>query len=72
MVLLEEFTSVTEEEVKRIIEHSPNKSCELDPMPTWLLKLCLQELLPILTSIINLSLKTASMPTVFKGAHILV
>ena len=30
---------------------SPNKSCEIDPMPTWLLKLCLDELLPIFTKI---------------------
>jgi hypothetical protein len=70
MVLLEEFTSVTEKEVKRITEHSPNKSCELDPIPTWLLKLCLQELLQIITSIINLYLKTASVPAAFKSAHI--
>jgi hypothetical protein len=70
VLLLEEFTSVTEEEVERIIEHSANKSCELDPIPTWLLKLCLQERLPIIPSIINLSVKTASVPPAFKSAHI--
>jgi hypothetical protein len=56
MTLLEGFTSVSEEEVTRIIKNSPNKSCELDPIPTWLLESCLQELLPVLTKIINLSL----------------
>ena len=70
MTLLENFASVSEEEVTRIIKHSPIKSCELDPIPTWLLKSCLQELLPVLTNIINLSLKTASVPAAFKSAHI--
>ena len=36
-----------------IIKLSPNKSCELDPLPTWLLKLCAQELAPIITAIVN-------------------
>ena len=33
------FDPATPQEVKRIIQNSPNKSCELDPIPTWLLKL---------------------------------
>ncbi|KAH3771476.1 hypothetical protein DPMN_172795 [Dreissena polymorpha] len=48
------------EEVEKIIMQSPNKSCELDPIPTWLLKECKTELLPILTKIINLSMETAT------------
>ena len=31
----------TEEEIRRIIMKSPNKSCELDSIPIWLLKCCL-------------------------------
>ena len=33
----------TEEEIRRIVMKSLNKSCEVDPVPTWLLKCCLTE-----------------------------
>ena len=46
---LEDFAPATMSEIKKVIESSPNKSCELDPIPTWLLKSCLHKLLPILT-----------------------
>ena len=35
-----ELEPSTEEEIRRIIMKSPNKSCELDHIPTWLLKCC--------------------------------
>ena len=57
-------------EIKKVIESSPNKSCELDPIPTWLLKSCLHELLPILTKIVNTSIETAHVPAAFKSAHV--
>ena len=49
---LVEFTPVSEEEIQKVIKSSPDKSCELDPIPTWLLKSCLPELLPLVTKII--------------------
>ena len=42
-----------------IIMGSSNASCQLDPIPTWLLKLCGSELIPVITKMINLS-KTSS------------
>ena len=41
-----DFENVSEKTVKQINQKSPNKSCELDPIPTWLLKSCIDELLP--------------------------
>ena len=38
--LLCSFTPATAEEVRLIIMSSPNKCCDLDPMPTVLLKAC--------------------------------
>ena len=32
------FNNVTVEEVSQILRKTPNKQCELDPMPTWLVK----------------------------------
>ena len=67
---LSEFVPATMEEVCKIIMGSPNKSCELDPLPTWLLKECIDELLPLVTSIINASLMSGCVPTDFKSARI--
>ena len=50
------------------ITKSPNKSCSLDPFPTFLLKDCLDELLPAITTIVNASLSSALVPTSFKKA----
>ena len=36
----EKFDVLSEEEVSDIIMGSSNASCQLDPIPTWLLKLC--------------------------------
>ena len=46
---LVKFTPASEEEIQKIVKNSPNKSCELDPVPTWLLKSCLDGLLPLVT-----------------------
>ena len=65
---LDHLVSATEEEVREIIQKSPNKSCELDPLPTWLLKECLDELLPLITDIVNASMTAGSVPKDFKSA----
>ena len=52
------------------VTHSPNKSYELDPIPTWLLKLYLPELLLILTKIVNTSMETSHVPKSFKSSHV--
>ena len=60
----------TEDEVRKVVKRSPTKSCELDPLPTWLLKQCLDEFIPVITCIINKSLVTGKFPDVFKEATI--
>ena len=52
------FLPVTEEDVRRMIMKSPAKACELDPIPTKLLKDNLDILLPTFTSIVCKSLST--------------
>ena len=49
---------------------SPNKSCDLDPLPTVLLKACLDTLLKLITDIINASLCSGLFPDDFKHAHV--
>ena len=62
---LSKFTPTTPEEVRQIIMKAPSKSCELDPLPTHLLKVCLEPLLPLITAIINRSLVESAVPQYF-------
>ena len=64
------FKSLTEDEVCKILMDSSSKSCELDPVPTWLLKLCCDEILPLITQIVNVSLSSHTMPKELKIAAI--
>ena len=56
-VLLEKFAVLSEEEVADIITGMSNASCQLDPIPTRLLKLCSPELVPVITIMSNRSLQ---------------
>ncbi len=67
-VVLSDFEPASEEEVRKYIRESANKSCSLDPMPTWLVKECMDSLLPIITKIVNLSLSECCMPGQLKEA----
>ncbi|KAK2145807.1 hypothetical protein LSH36_656g01010 [Paralvinella palmiformis] len=50
------FRPTSEVEVKEIIIKYPNKSFDLDPLPTWLLKKWVDQLLPLITAIVNWSM----------------
>ena len=65
---LHDFDPATPDEVRKIILKSPTKSCSLDPIPTFLLKDCINELVPIITSIINSSIASGRVPQAFKTA----
>ena len=49
---------------------SQSKSCESDPLPSWLLKKCLDQLLPTITKIVNISLSKGIFPSCYKNAII--
>ena len=53
----ESFLHVSSGEVHKIIKASKSKTCTLDPLPTWLLKICIEDVLPALTEIVNKSLE---------------
>ena len=66
--ILGSLNPATNEEISKIIRSSA--SCDLAPIPTWLLKLCLSELLTVITYIVNLSLSTSTVPYELKLALI--
>ena len=64
------FEEVSEDEVQRIVSSSPAKSCDLDPIPTPLLKVCTSAIIPIVTTIINNSLQSGEVPDILKVAQV--
>ena len=62
------FRQVSEYAVDKIIKTSPSESCLLDPWPTFLIKECIDILLPSLTKLVNCSLMEGCVPDAFKTA----
>ena len=60
------FELATADEVRKLIINSPRKTCDLDPIPTELLKSCLDVLLVSITQMVNLSLISGVFPGIFK------
>ena len=62
------FIPATLTEIYKLISASESKQCPLDSIPTFLLKLCFNELGPIITNLVNLSLSEGNFPSSFKQA----
>ena len=60
-----EFQLVTEDFVKTVVQQMPQKSCH-HPIPTTVLYDFLDEIIPIVTIIINNSLSSSIVPQCFK------
>jgi hypothetical protein len=67
---LSSFTPATEDDILQLIKNSPTKSCQLDPIPTWLLKDCVDMLVSAITTIVNLSISSGDVPDELKIAHV--
>ena len=63
-----EFTPLSLDDLHKLVFKMSDKFCCLDPIPTWLLKDCFDELGPILLKLVNLSLKFGKFPDCFKKA----
>ncbi len=62
------FKPLSESEVKKLVMDSKSTTCDLDPLPTPLLKDCIEVILPVLTKMVNLSLQSGVFPTEWKLA----
>jgi len=65
-----EFQPLLPENVEAIIRSSPSRSCCLDSVPMWLLKVHLQLLLPSIVNIVNMSLSSI-FPLLFKKSIVI-
>src|SRR6218665_1856161 len=59
---LHALQEISSTELRRLILSSPPKSCELAPVPTFLLQEVIDDLLPFLTALCNSSIREASLP----------
>ena len=66
----DKFREVTEQDVAEIILKSPTKSCDLDPLPTYLLKDCINDVITYITEFVNASLAAGSVDSILKRAII--
>jgi len=66
--VLSSFRVCTAENVRRIVMQSPTKSCDLDPIPTFMLKESIDALLPFLTAMCNASIAEGHLPSSQKHA----
>ena len=57
-------------EIMSLLRKLPPKSCQLDPIPTKLLKECSTLIAPVLSHLINLSIEQAYVPPSLKVAYI--
>ena len=64
----ESFAVLTEMDVRKLVNKSATKSCELDPISTHFFKQHLEVLIPFITRIINTSLQTGQFPNTLKSA----
>ena len=67
-MVLQNLTYVTYDEVRRLVLSAPCKSSDLDPVPTSLVKDCIDILVTPIASIVNLSLSEGCFPSHFKSA----
>jgi len=65
---LENWTPVTTDEFEKLISSAPCKTCQLDRVPTWLVKNMKALLFPFVTLLLNKSLAVGCFPSDFKKA----
>lgn len=62
------FSPASEADARDIISPSSNASCQLDPIPTRLLKMCVDVLPPVITRMTSSSRVSGSVPANWKIA----
>ena len=62
------FTPVSTAEIARLLSRSSAKQCQLDPVPTWIVKKTAEVLSPVLSVMCNASLLSGRLPVAHKHA----
>ena len=65
------FRTLSQEQVRTLISSAAGKSCQLDSIPTPIVRKLLDVLLPVITNLINLSFETGRFAEAWKEALVL-
>ena len=65
-----EFSPISEVELQRIVMKSPSKGCSLDPLHTRMVKQVINQLPPLITTLINSSLTSGNIHENVKVARV--
>eukprot|EP00116_Pleurobrachia_bachei_P012942 sb/3473204/ len=68
---MEDVRLISLRKSRLVLKELSSKTCDLDPIPTWIVKDCLEELAPIPTEIVNKSLKRVCVPDTLQGALVM-
>ena len=66
--IMDSFRELTQDDTRRLIDGSSNKSCEMDPIPTTVLKQIACEITPVIQFLIDKSLSQGKFPDECKKA----
>ena len=58
--------SFINEGIKKMLLNAPNRTCDNDPIPSKIVKDCINELLPTISNMVNLSLSSGHFPDIRK------
>ena len=64
--MMDTFDPFTETDIRQLLKRTSNAFCAVDPMPTWLVKDCLNVLINPITNIVNKSLSLGVFPRSMK------
>ena len=67
---LSSFTPLSEDEVSKLVVSLSSETCDNDRMSTFLVKECLEVILPTIIRIVNLSLVYSEFPSALKSARV--
>lgn len=65
---LSDFRQLSHDDVRSLVQKSTKKTCNLDPIPISMVVVCLDELSPVITCILNSSLALGHFPSKWKDA----
>ena len=63
---MEASEPLSDNDIKQLLMKVSNAFCELEPLPIWLVKKCQAELITVIRSIVNISLKAGVFPQSMK------
>ena len=66
--VFQDFKPLTIDDTMHLIQKANNKNCDLDPVPTWIVKTFANEISPFITLLINTSIYSGEFPSTQKCA----